>query len=578
MTMPVDEEQYSDVPSGYKVLPSAAPPPPAKPLFDMSKAQPIKAPKPLFDMSKAQPIKQSPQSSDYWKITPPAKTAPAPSPTDSGYWKISPPAAPQPTYSDIPDGYKLLGSPAQATSGSQATPSVPPLPKPKIPGNIDLGNRPVVHNADGSPSTEYSINFGTDQGEVVAPTIVNGRFLTPDGKKPPEGSKAEQEMFERAKQHYRDTGQHMGIFDKPEDAEDYAKRVHDRGGMDMATVPGAVPGTPAPTQGPKPTVTMQPEALHPLTPEERASGKFAPAPGTELEHTGQLVPQAAVPALQAIQTHVNEPLNKMAQKGAEVGGEAAVGLLKLPLSAGGSHIAQPVRETQSPTAEGIARGIGEAAGSTIADPRNWPFLVSGSARPALQHIISLGFSGQMGKSAVDAAIDLHANWDKYTPAQRAEIATNAGISGLLAVGGAVHATHGRVEAPPAVADHAALRNEARAIVNEAGMEFPYNPTADDLKANFRQYQARAANAPEAQQAEMKAKANRLQEIIEQLTKATPSGPAAQLTEGEKPVHHASNDVEDLRASAERQAPKVGDAVAKATEGVPGAEVEAVRDS
>lgn len=46
----------------------------------------------------------------------------------------------------------------------------------------------------------------------------------------------------------------------------------------------------------------------------------------------------------------------------------------------------------------------------------------------------------------------------------------------------------------------------------------------------------------------------------------------------KPVHHASNDIEELRQSAETQAPKVGDAVKAATEGVPGAKVEAVRDS
>ena len=46
----------------------------------------------------------------------------------------------------------------------------------------------------------------------------------------------------------------------------------------------------------------------------------------------------------------------------------------------------------------------------------------------------------------------------------------------------------------------------------------------------------------------------------------------------KPVHHASNDIDDLRASAERQSETVGDAVAKATKGVDGAKVEAVRDA
>ena len=46
----------------------------------------------------------------------------------------------------------------------------------------------------------------------------------------------------------------------------------------------------------------------------------------------------------------------------------------------------------------------------------------------------------------------------------------------------------------------------------------------------------------------------------------------------KPVLHASNDVEALRDSAERQAPKIGDAVKQATQAVPGAKLEAVRDS
>jgi hypothetical protein len=46
----------------------------------------------------------------------------------------------------------------------------------------------------------------------------------------------------------------------------------------------------------------------------------------------------------------------------------------------------------------------------------------------------------------------------------------------------------------------------------------------------------------------------------------------------KPVHHSSNDVEILRQSAENQSGKIGDAVTKATKGVPGAKLEAVRDS
>ena len=96
-------------------------------------------------------------------------------------------------------------------------------------GNLDLNNRPVVHNEDGTHSSEYSISFGTDKGEVLVPTVVNGRFLTPSGKKPPEKSAEEQQMFDNARRHYENTGEHMGIFDTPENADAYANQVHNRG-------------------------------------------------------------------------------------------------------------------------------------------------------------------------------------------------------------------------------------------------------------------------------------------------------------------------------------------------------------
>jgi hypothetical protein len=96
-------------------------------------------------------------------------------------------------------------------------------------GNIDLNNRPMIKNADGSVSSEYSTSFGDDKGrEILVPTVVNGKFLTPDGKKPPEGSAAEKTMFKRAQQHYEQTGEHMGIFSSPDAADEYAQKVHER--------------------------------------------------------------------------------------------------------------------------------------------------------------------------------------------------------------------------------------------------------------------------------------------------------------------------------------------------------------
>ena len=97
-------------------------------------------------------------------------------------------------------------------------------------GNLDLTSRPVIQNADGSHSSEYSTSFEDEQGrEVLVPTVVNGKFLTPDGKKPKPGSPEEKAMFKRAWQHYLQTGEHLGIFDSPEHANSAAEQIHSRG-------------------------------------------------------------------------------------------------------------------------------------------------------------------------------------------------------------------------------------------------------------------------------------------------------------------------------------------------------------
>jgi hypothetical protein len=96
-------------------------------------------------------------------------------------------------------------------------------------GNLNLTNRPVVKNDDGTHSSEYSVSFEDENGhEVLVPTVVNGKFLTSDGKKPPEGSKAEKEMFKRAWEHYVKTGENLGVFDNPDHANAYANAVHNR--------------------------------------------------------------------------------------------------------------------------------------------------------------------------------------------------------------------------------------------------------------------------------------------------------------------------------------------------------------
>lgn len=77
-------------------------------------------------------------------------------------------------------------------------------------GNIDLNNRIKVPNVDGSYSTEDSFSVNIDGKEVLLPQIVNGKRVTQD----------------QAIQHYLKTGEHLGKFNTPEEADTYAQQLH----------------------------------------------------------------------------------------------------------------------------------------------------------------------------------------------------------------------------------------------------------------------------------------------------------------------------------------------------------------
>ncbi|MEI6282425.1 MAG: hypothetical protein WCP82_06885 [Alphaproteobacteria bacterium] len=97
--------------------------------------------------------------------------------------------------------------------GKPAVPVSQPLAKgQKEPGNLDPFNRPTLKNADGTTSTTSSISVGTDRGEVLIPTVVDGKRLT----------------NEQAIEHFKKTGQHFGIFATPEDADAFAVDLHNR--------------------------------------------------------------------------------------------------------------------------------------------------------------------------------------------------------------------------------------------------------------------------------------------------------------------------------------------------------------
>lgn len=96
-------------------------------------------------------------------------------------------------------------------------------------GNIDLYNRPVVLNDDGSISTVRSMSFYDEISgkEVVVPTVADdGTILTP----------------QEAKQNYYNTGKYLAVFDKKEDAIAFAENLHNEQDKIYQNVPRGLLG------------------------------------------------------------------------------------------------------------------------------------------------------------------------------------------------------------------------------------------------------------------------------------------------------------------------------------------------
>lgn len=82
-------------------------------------------------------------------------------------------------------------------------------------GNINLKDRPIILNADGSYSTVRSMSFNDKGKEILIPTVIrdengNGKIVSDD----------------EAIQHYYDTGEYLGKFNSTAEADEYAEKLH----------------------------------------------------------------------------------------------------------------------------------------------------------------------------------------------------------------------------------------------------------------------------------------------------------------------------------------------------------------
>jgi hypothetical protein len=78
------------------------------------------------------------------------------------------------------------------------------------PGNIDLNNRPIALNPDGTISTIRSISVDQGGRTYLLPTVINGRVVS----------------NQRAIRHFQRTNKSLGAFASPEAADAYGEVLH----------------------------------------------------------------------------------------------------------------------------------------------------------------------------------------------------------------------------------------------------------------------------------------------------------------------------------------------------------------
>jgi len=110
----------------------------------------------------------------------------------------------------------LLGMIGAEAASKPASPELFVVGKPKgliETGNINVLARPQVKLPDGKVATVHSMSFGRDGQEILVPMI------SPDGKLMSQ---------DEAIALYDKTGQHLGKFETPVAATEYAEKLHNQ--------------------------------------------------------------------------------------------------------------------------------------------------------------------------------------------------------------------------------------------------------------------------------------------------------------------------------------------------------------
>lgn len=331
-------------------------------------------------------------------------------------------------------------------------------------GNIDIHNRPVVKNPDGSISTVRSMSTNIDGREVLIPTVSDdGRIMSDD----------------EAIDNFMKTGKHLGMFDNPNDATAYAESLHNQQADEYL-----------PRQN-----QSQQQAPHPQSPSQpQQQGGFMSDLGNAAAETGRGLLQAGVNV-------ANIPAS-MADAVASAGAWAGK---KLGL---GDGTYQPAPRV---TTEGLAQDMGLQPGTLTPQTTEGkifaealPYLTPVGAEriatqaPSIAGRVAQGTSRLLAENAVGS---MAANSNQNNPGK---LGTDLGTSVVL--GGAINQI-GRVAGAAYRGVKGAMSPEAQQAIRFANSADVPLHTTDVLQPNSRvgrMAQTTAENIPFAGTSSMRA--------------------------------------------------------------------------